>query len=114
MHTISSSICFSACPNSLAANIGNVGSLRTTGNLDPIALLLSYRIAGTFSELMNAVKKQLRKDDNLYDVIDKCSIRGLVASKDCNSVCVALRKVDPDNSISLPLSELQSHSLPAA
>jgi hypothetical protein len=87
--------------------------------LEPLeiwTLLLSFypTESPAFSELMNAMKKQLRKDDNLYDVIDKCSIRGLMASKDCNRVCVALRKVDPDNSISLPLSELQSHSLPAA
>ena len=76
--------------------------------LDQRTLLLTYcpSKSAAYTALMGDIETRLRRDDNLYDIINRCSLRRLVASKDCIRVCVPsqalLRKVDPEKSMSLP------------
>jgi hypothetical protein len=76
--------------------------------LDQRNLLLTYcpSKSQAYTALMGDIETRLRRDDGLYDIIDRCSLRRLVASKDCIRVCVPsqalLRKVDPEHSMSLP------------
>ena len=74
--------------------------------LDQRTLLLTYCPSKSpaytaVTALMGDIESLLRCDDNLYDIIDRCSLLRLVASKDCIRVCVPsqalLRKVDPEN-----------------
>lgn len=57
---------------------------------DPRTLLLCYCPSKSMalSEVLTDNKAQLLSDDNLYNVIDRCSNSSIVASKDCPSVCV--------------------------
>jgi hypothetical protein len=79
--------------------------------LDPRTLLLSFcpSKSPAYTALTGDMETRLQRDDNLYrdDIIDRCSLRRLVASKDCIRVCsqALLRKVVPENRMSL--SELR-------
>jgi hypothetical protein len=74
--------------------------------LDQRTPLLTYcpSKSPAYTALMGDIETRLRLDDNLYDIIDRCSPRRLVASKDCIRVYVPsqalLRKVE--NRMSLP------------
>ena len=58
-----------------------------------------------FTEMVRELEARLRSEDNLYDIIDRCSSRNLVASKDLITVCVPsqalLRELDPDKTKSV-------------
>ena len=51
--------------------------------------MLSFCPTPAFRELVSDMERKLQTGNNLYDVIDRYSTRGLEASKACPRVCVA-------------------------
>jgi hypothetical protein len=93
---------------------------------DPRTLLLCYCPSKSMalSEVLTDNKAQLLSDDNLYNVIDRCSNSSIVASKDCPSVCVPSQAAQLNPSAAPPCTMplhapvlchcmLQHHSTPS-